>query len=174
MESSTGFPRRSDPNQQQPADRFGRSGANVPVFRQKRYDQHSSACRKCTNRRLVDVQMVRIQPVSSSVRAECAQSPPPEPGGRPRLRSSSWFLISVRHRIDNIVHSDANSEIGEFCGITRVVPCSRIARSNVEAHGHHDTAPVVVNGSPVRYFAILQNLGGISMRAGHLVAMSRS
>src|SRR5277367_4038244 len=59
--------------------------------------------------------------------------------------------ISVRHRIDHVIHSNTNREARKLFGIMwSVGPLPRIAQIGVIGDGHHDPSLVVVDSPPMR------------------------
>ena len=68
-----------------------------------------------------------------------------------RLIWEQWWNgpLSMRHRVHDIVHAEADAQIGEFDGIAwGIGPLPRIARILVEIGNHHDAALVVVDSHP--------------------------
>ena len=67
----------------------------------------------------------------------------------PNGRNPSNGPLSMRHRVHDIVHAEADAQIGEFDGIAwGIGPLPRIARILVEIGNHHDAALVVVDSHP--------------------------
>src|SRR5260221_272647 len=91
---------------------------------------------------------------------------------RGRVRAAVWR--SVRHGVDDIIHADADAEIGKLgwiCRIVGVLP--GIAQVHVVADGHHEPALVVVDAAPARHHAVIlpQLVAAKVLRTRHLVAL---
>src|SRR5258708_2980510 len=91
---------------------------------------------------------------------------------RGNVRAAVWR--SVRHGVDDVIHADADSEIGKLGGIFRIVGVlPGVAQVHVVADGHHEPAFIVVDAAPARYNAVIlpQLVAADVLVARHLVAL---
>ena len=75
---------------------------------------------------------------------------------RSRTHGTSSRLPLVRHRVNNVIHADANPQRGIALRIARIVrPFPGIAGVDVQPDRHRQPPPVIVNTAPVRLVAIV-------------------
>jgi hypothetical protein len=95
--------------------------------------------------------------------------------GLPSNADGSRGPPSVRHGVDDVIHSDTYAERGEPFGILGVVGVfPGVAKVHVVADGYHQAAVVVVNAPPVRRTAgegilFVDPVAVDVLRAGYLV-----
>src|ERR1035438_10407224 len=97
--------------------------------------------------------------------------------------TARMVLNLVRHRINDVVHTDSNAQGGEFLGVLGVVGVlPGVAQVHVMTDGYDEPAAVVVDAAPAGYIstrspigigpALFANAPGLHvLHAGHLVAI---
>src|SRR5262245_17688970 len=99
--------------------------------------------------------------VNWSRRACAPKAPKTTPKARRTAPVKLQFIVSMSHRVDQVVHTDAQSEGRKILRVLRIVGMlPGIAEIHVVADGDHPAAAIVINAAPVRLFAGLALLVG--------------